>query len=77
MLDGHPLEPPGRTATTSNRHSSARDAGFRRATSPRQPQPPLLLLVDHLERVAEAVAGLPLDLAEDEPPAAPDDQVEP
>ena len=41
-----------------------------------EPQPPQLLLVDHLERVAEPVAGLALDLAEDEPPAAPDDQVE-
>ena len=41
-----------------------------------EPQPPQFLLVDHLERVAEPIAGLPLDLAEDEPTAAPDDQIE-
>ena len=41
-----------------------------------EPQPSQLLLVDHLERVTEPSAGLPLDLAKDEPPAAPDDQVE-
>ena len=35
-----------------------------------------LFLVDHLEWVAEPVARLALDLAEHEPPTAPDDQVE-
>jgi hypothetical protein len=40
------------------------------------PQPPPLLRRDHLERMAERVAALALDLAEDEPAPAPDDQVE-
>jgi hypothetical protein len=42
----------------------------------RELQPSELLLVDTLERVAEPVAGLPFDLAEHEPPAAPNDQIE-
>ena len=42
----------------------------------RAPQPPPLLRGDHLERMAERVAAFALDLAEDEPAAAADDQVE-
>ena len=40
------------------------------------PQSAQLFLVHHLERVAEARARLPFHLAEDEPAAAADDQVE-
>jgi hypothetical protein len=40
------------------------------------PQPPLLLQVDHVQRVAEAGAGLLLDLAEHEPPPAAGDDVQ-
>ena len=37
---------------------------------------PLLLGANHLERIAVAVAALLLHLAEDQPPTAPDDEVE-
>src|SRR5262249_55323147 len=42
----------------------------------RAPDPPLLLAVDHLGRRAEQRPCFLLHLAEDEPPAAPHDQIE-
>jgi hypothetical protein len=42
----------------------------------RAPEPPPLLCGDHLERMTERAAALALDLAEDDPASAPDDQIE-
>ena len=69
--------PAGETATDVEAHVElleariAREPGRRRAA-----QAPLLLLGDHLLRVAEARAALLLHLAEDEVAAAADDEVE-
>src|SRR5688500_2789939 len=65
--DGDDLEP----VVQAGRARIADEPRLRRA-----PHPPQLLRADHLERVAEAVAALPLHLAEDEPSAAAGDQVE-
>src|SRR3989442_12081634 len=42
----------------------------------REPQATLLLVIHHLERVTESFAQLLLHLAEDQPPASANDEVE-
>ena len=68
---------PPRTATTSK--EMLRPCGLGMAREPRlrrSTQASLLLRVHHLERVSELVAELLLHLAEHEPSAASDDDVE-
>ena len=66
-----------------DRDDVERDAELTEARVPDEPgfggpvEPPLLLVVDHLEGAAEPGSGLRLHLAEHQPPPAADDEVQP
>jgi hypothetical protein len=59
---------------TSKRQSRLQPSPASQESPRAPPSPPRL--VDHLEWIAEPGPGFALDLAEDEPTAAPDDQIE-
>src|SRR5882672_694413 len=74
---GHPLQ---MAAADGDHVEGDLEAGrLRMASKPgvgRDSEPTLLLVIHHLERVAESLAQLLLHLAEDQPPPSADDDVE-
>src|SRR5207247_1452726 len=72
-----PLETVAENRHDVERHLEAGEGGTRRKPDLRgSADPAALLLIDHLDRVPEPRAALRLHLAEDEPAAAAQDEVE-